>query len=199
VVLARLWVGRVGTQGPGITFDEFKAMWAECAVRAPLWGAVHHVVYYGPIVIVAIAAWPRVATVVAGWGPAAVAITGMLALLSIATESRVMSHLFPFLVVVTIEATADRWTRRRALVFAGLALVWSKLWWRIGYDQPHDAWSWPDQRFTMHQGPWASDATFLAHLAAAVVTAAILILVLRARPRGAAVPGHSSQEIAKLG
>jgi hypothetical protein len=93
-----------------------------------------------------------------------------------------MSHLFPFVVVVAIEATAARWTPRRGLVFAGLAAVWSKLWWKIGYDQPHDAWSWPDQRFTMHHGPWASDQAFLAHLAAAVVSAAVPVIVLRREP-----------------
>jgi len=182
VVASSLWVRRVGTQGPGITVDEFKAMWAESALRAPLWGAVHHVVYFGPIVLVAIGAWPRVAAVVARWGPAAVAIAAMLVVLSLATESRVMSHLFVFVVVVAIEATAARWTPRRALVFAGLAAVWSKLWWRIGYAQPHDAWSWPDQRFTMHHGPWASDQAFLAHLAAALVSAVVLVVVLRREP-----------------
>jgi hypothetical protein len=182
VELASLWVGRIGTRGTGITREEFKAMWAECAMRAPLWGAVHHVVYFGPIVLVAIGGWHRVAAVIARWGPAAVAMAAMLVVLSLATESRVMSHLFPFVVVVAIEATAERWTPRRALGFAGLAVVWSKLWWRIGYDRPHDAWSWPDLRFTMHHGPWASDATFLAHLAAALITAAVLVRVLRRRP-----------------
>jgi hypothetical protein len=185
VALSSWWIRRVGTQGPGITLDEFKAMWAECALRAPLWGAVHHVVYFGPIVIVAIGAWSRVAVVVARWGPAAVGMAAMLLVLSIATESRVMSHLFPFVVVVAIEATAARWTPRRALVFGGLAAVWSKLWWNIGYDQPHDAWGWPDQRFTMHHGPWASDATFLVHFAAALITAAVLAVMLRREPRGA--------------
>ena len=146
--------------------------------------------------IVAIWMWPRIAAVVAGWGPAPVLATAMLVILSVATESRVMSHLFPFLVVAAIEATADRWTPRRALAFAGLALVWSKLWWRIGYDQPHDAWSWPDQRFTMHQGPWASDATFLAHLGAAAVTAAILVLVLRAPTRRSLHPGRPTHQVA---
>jgi hypothetical protein len=177
-----LWVRWVGTQGSGITLAEFEAMWAECALRAPLWGAVHHVVYFGPIAVVAIGAWPRIAAVVARWGPAAVAMAAMLLILSIATESRVMSHLFVFLVVAAIEATAERWTPRRAIVFAGLAVVWSKLWWRIGYDQPHGAWTWPDQRFTMHHGPWASDEAFLAHLAAALVTAAVLAIALRRTP-----------------
>jgi hypothetical protein len=144
---------------------------------------VHHVVYFGPIVLVAIGAWPQVAVVVARWGPAAVATAAMLVVLSLATESRVMSHLFPFVVVVAIEATAERWTPRRALVFGGLAAVWSKLWWKIGYDQPHDAWSWPDQRFTMQHGPWAGDPAFLAHLAVAVVSAAVLAVVLRGEPR----------------
>jgi hypothetical protein len=184
VALSSLWIRRVGTQGPGATLDEFMASWAECALRAPLWGAVHHVVYFGPIVVIAIGAWRRVAAVVSRWGPAAVAMAAMLLVMSIATESRVMSHLFVFAVVVTIEATAERWTPRRALVFAGLAAVWSKLWWKIGYDQPHNAWGWPDQRFTMHHGPWASDEAFLAHLAAAVVSAAVLVAVLRREPPG---------------
>ncbi|HEU4729432.1 MAG TPA: hypothetical protein VFT22_16135 [Kofleriaceae bacterium] len=179
VVASALWVRRVGTQGSGITVDEFKAMWAESALRAPLWGAVHHVVYFGPIALVAIGAWRHVAAVIARWGPAAVVMAAMLVILSIATESRVMSHLFVFAAVCAIEATAERWTPRRAVVFAALAAVWSKLWWKIGYDVPHDARGWPDQRFTMHHGPWASDLTFVLHLAAAVITAAVLAYMLR--------------------
>jgi hypothetical protein len=34
----------------------------------------------------------------------------------------------------------------------------------------------------MHHGPWASDQAFLAHLAAAVVSAAVPVIVLRREP-----------------
>jgi hypothetical protein len=71
------------------------------------------------------------------------------------------------------------WTRARVAVLAVVAIAWSKLWLVIGYDTPHDAFAWPDLRYTMNQGPWASMDTFVAHAIAAVVTGAVLALVIR--------------------
>ena len=174
-----LWVHRVGTQGPGFTWRDLRNYYAVNSVRAPLWSVVHQVVYLGPVVLVAIAAWPRLAAVLADWGPGAVLAAGMLVVAAVNADGRHLIHLFPLLVAATFTATDGWWTRRRALGFALLGVGWSKLWWHIGYDQVHNSRTWPDLRWFMQQGPWASDETFLWHLGGCVVSALVLVALAR--------------------
>jgi hypothetical protein len=174
-----LWHARVGTQGRGFGWRELRLYYVASSVLAPLWNVVHQVTYFGPIVLLAIGAWSRVASTAARWGPAAVLGLATLVLSSVSSDARHLLQIMPFVTVVTITATASWWTPRRALAFAGIYLVWSKLWLTIGYTAIHNSLTWPDQRFFMHHGPWATDATFLAHLAGVVVTAIVLWLVLR--------------------
>jgi hypothetical protein len=179
LVAKRMWISRVGTQGAGPTFDQFKCEHLLAALRGPLWNIVSHVVYFGPIFLVAIAAWRRIAKRAAEWGPTAAIVLAMVVAFSIGTQSRQWIHLLPFLVTVTIAATARWWTVRTTIAFAVVCLAWSKLWWKIGYDQPLNAFEWPNQRYFMNLGPWTSDSMFLAHLAATVVTALALYAMFR--------------------
>jgi hypothetical protein len=171
------WVRDFGTAGPGITLDEFAGMAAAFHLRGPLWNLVHHVVWFGPVVVLAIVAWPRVAERVAAHGAVAIAAVALTIALSIDTESRVLAGLWPFVIVAVVDAIA--WTARSAAIVAGLGFAWSKLWWHLGYDRAIDAFAWPNLRYTMHDGPRASDATFLAHGAAAAITGAVLVLALK--------------------
>jgi hypothetical protein len=182
VVVSRLWVATVGTKGPGPTGAQFLCLQTLEAFRGPLWGLVHHVVYAGPIVVVAALRWPHVCRVAASWGHGAALSLVMLVAFAAASETRQWIHLLPLLVAATVAATDDVWTSRRALAFAAFALLWSKLWLHIGYDKPGDWRVFPTQRYFMNLGPWASDTSWAIHLAVAVVTAGVLWLVLR-RPR----------------
>lgn len=53
---------------------------------------------------------------------------------------------------------------------------------RLGRPGAIDAFDWPNLGYTMHDGPRASDAMFLAHGVAAVITG--VVLALRQRPTG---------------
>jgi hypothetical protein len=121
--------------------------------------------------------WRRIAKL--PWGPAGALGLAMIVGFAVGSQSRQMIHLAPLLVTATIAATASWWTTGRVLVFAVLYLAWSKLWWKIGYDQPLKWSEWPNQRYFMTQGPWASDEMFLVHLAAVIVTAIALVLLFR--------------------
>ncbi len=177
------WLDRVATRGPGPSGEQFVFMTTIEALRGPLWGPVHHVVYFGPIIAVAALAWRRIGEVAAAWGPAAALTLATIVAFGAASESRQWIHLLPFLVAVTIAATDERWTPRRAAVFVALALAWSKLWLRIGYDAPGIWHEFPQQRYFMHLGPWAGDRMYLVHLGCAIATALVLLALLRA-PRG---------------
>lgn len=175
-----LWVRALGTRGPGIRFDEFAGMAAAFNMRGPLWNVVHHVVWFGPVVVLAILVWPRACARLAAWGHVPIAAVALTIALSIDTESRVLVGLWPFVIVAVVDSVA--WTPRSTAIAAALGLVWSKLWWHLGYDRAIDAFDWPNLRYTMHDGPRASDATFLAHGIAAVITGVVLALALRQRP-----------------
>lgn len=190
IVVARaLWVAKVGVRGPGPTFGhQFLCEQGNAMLRGPAWGPVHHVVYFGPIVIVAICAWRRIAALAAEWGPVVAVALAMTLVLAAGSQSRQWIHLFPLLVALAIGATEARWTARVTAGFVVLAIAWSKLWFHIGYDQVHHWFEFPDQRYYMHLGPWASDRSYLIHLVAALVTA-IPIAVLTWRGRRAS-NGH---------
>lgn len=179
VALQAWWTGHAGGAGPGITLGEYIGQTAAVAVRGPGWALVFLVVYFGPIALIAMVAWRRIAAHAAALGPAMVAAGAMTVLLSVTTESRQLLHVWPFVIVLAIEATRAWWTPRTTAVLAVLALAWSKVWWKFGYDRALDVWGWPNQRYIMHEGPWACDASYLAHLAAAAVTAGVLALALR--------------------
>jgi hypothetical protein len=180
VGLSWWWRDQLGTQGPGFTWRDLANYYAHNGVRGPLWSITHQVVYFGPVILLALVAWPRIATLAASWGPGAVLGLGLIVVTCTQADGRHLLHLSPFLVVITISAT--RWNWQRALAVAIVGLGWSKVWWKIGYEQVHKSREWPDLRWFMHHGPWAADDTFAWHFAAAIVSALVLVLVFRRFP-----------------
>jgi hypothetical protein len=181
LVIARtIWMSRIGVRGEGPSAAQFICTHTLAALRGPVWGPVHHVVYFGPIIVVALFCWRGVARVTAAWGPSAVIAIAMVVAFAAGSESRQWSHLFPFLVAATIAATHERWTPRRALGFLALAVAWSKIGLTIGYDRHVNWLEFPNQRYFMTQGPYASDTMYVVHLIAAAVTAGIVFWLVRA-------------------
>lgn len=179
IAIRYAWVSAIGTRGEGPSGAQFLCEHTLAALRGPLWGPVHHVVYFGPILIVAAMFWKRIARVANDLGPGAVIALAMTLGFVAGSNSRQWNHLLPLLVAMTIAATEPRWTARRAIYFAAVALPWSKLWLTIGYDR-HVFWlEFPNQRYFMNHGPYASDAMYLVHLAAAAISALVLGLMLR--------------------
>jgi hypothetical protein len=180
LVLRAWWIDAVGFLGPGASKYRFMSEHTLQALRGPAWGLVYHVVYFGPIVIVAVLAWRRIAQIAAEWGPGIVVAVAVMIAFAASSQSRQWIQLFPLLATLAVAATHERWTPRAAAIFGVLALAWSKLWLHIGFDQVVNGWhEFPDQRYYMQLGPWASDETYVVHLAAALITVAVLAWVLR--------------------
>jgi hypothetical protein len=173
-------VGLIEKQGPGPTTGEHLALITVESLRGPLVHVVLGVVYYGPILLIAIVCWPRVAAVVASWGPGAVLAATMAIVEALGTESRQIIHVMPFLVTATMVATQARW-RSTPLValFVVLTLAWSKIWLKIDYHKHFKPQLFPNQWFFMHFGPWASTTTYVIHGVCMVVTAIILLVAMR--------------------
>jgi hypothetical protein len=185
-VLRHLWMRTAVTQHDGPTLSSFLCQQTLEALRGPLWGPIHHVVYFGPLIAVAVIHWRRVIAVAASWGHAAIAAFALLVMFLAASESRQWIQLLPFLAAAVITATDTRWTPRRAIIFVAIVLAWSKLWLRIGYTRPGEWLEFPAQSYFMHMGPWASTTTWAIHGIAALLTTAGLYLLLR--------PTHGQEE-----
>ena len=169
-VARAIYLAKLGTKGEGPTGAQFLCEHTLAALRGPLWGPVAHIVYFGPIIAVAIACWKRVCSVAWSWGPAAVVAVVLVVAFGAGSNSRQWNHLEPFLVAATIAATAAWWTPRRVIGFAVLAVIWSKVWFHLGYDTALDWHSFPNQRYFMNTGPYSADGPYLVHLAAAALT-----------------------------
>src|SRR3569833_991808 len=181
--LRALYLARVGTHGEGPTGAQFLCEHTLAALRGPLWGPVAHIVYFGPIIAVALECWRRVCAVAWSWGPAAVLALVLVVAFAAGSNSRQWNHLEPFLVDATIAATGAWWSPRLVLGFAVLALVWSKVWFHIGYDTVHDWHSFPNQRYFMIAGPYSTDSPYVVHLIATHTTDTQDTKAERARPR----------------
>jgi hypothetical protein len=173
-VARAVYLAKLGTKGEGPTGAQFLCEHTLAALRGPLWGPVAHVVYFGPIIAVALVCWRRVCAIAWSWGPAAVLALVLVVAFAAGSNSRQWSHLEPFLVAATIAATAAWWTPRRTIGFAVLALAWSKVWFHLGYDTVLDWHSFPNQRYFMNTGPYSADGPYVIHLVAAVLTIALV-------------------------
>lgn len=178
-VVRAWWIARAGTRGPGMVTALFLDEHTQAALLGPLWGPVFQVVYFGPIMLVAVLRWRRIAALAAAWGPGAALALAMALAFAASSQSRQWVHLVPLVVALAIAATDDVWTARRALAFVALALPWSKLWLVIGYDVHVAHREFPNQRYYMHHGPWASDTTYALHLVVCAMSAAVIYLLLR--------------------
>jgi len=139
-------------------------------------------------VLVFVARFRQIAGTTRELGLAAFVVMSAVVMVSITPETRHLIAFLPWIVVLAVHATRDAWTPRALGIYVALTVVWSKLWWSIGYERYHDSFRFPDQRYWMHLGPWSTDLPFVIHGAAAVVTAVVLAWVLggpaRARPTG---------------
>jgi hypothetical protein len=191
IIVARaLWGAKIGTKGEGPSTAQFLCEHSLSAIRGPLWGPVHDIVTFGPILIVAMLAWRRIAAWAVRLGPGVAITLAFTVAFAAGSQSRQWNHLVPLLVLGTLIVTNDQWTRNRALVFAALCLVWSKVWLTIGYDRPLAFHEFPNQRYFMNLGPYASNTMYLVHLAAALVTLGVLVASGLARPREPRAPSR---------
>jgi hypothetical protein len=124
---------------------------------------VSHVVYFGPIVLAAVAFWPRVAAVLRSWGlgPVLAALVGLM--LSVTSESRHLLAFVPLLFIATVQALeAVRLPKGLASAFVVATLVLSRFWLPLGAAEfTGDPMQMPDQVFFMSQGPWMAGVSYL--------------------------------------
>lgn len=129
-----------------------------------------YVVYFGPVILVALLRWRAVVALLQQRGAALVAIGVLAALFGLDSEARhgytFMALILPFVVKVLDDLDLDRKT------MAQLALVtalFSKFWLTLPPDVPGAAGDFPAQTVFMSQGPWISNMMYLVQLPVVVL------------------------------
>jgi hypothetical protein len=145
---------------------------------------VAHAAYFGLVVAVLIAFWPRAVAAAHRLG------TGMTLFLlvhlvwGIHSESRQIVDALPaFALVATLAASTVPWPGGTVAVAAMLGFLTSKAWFPInrgGFIGRSDPASYPAQYYFMNQGPWMAAGPFLLQ---AVVLLAVCGLLWMARHR----------------
>lgn len=146
-----------------------------------------HVVYFGPIVLLAIFHWRAICRQahLLGQGYVTVLIWGVIQ--GIDGESRHLVASLPLLVAVVIKTIDARGWRAAQYVCIGvLSLLMSKVWLRINQGPfTGDAFSYPDQYYFMNHGHAMNSEMYLLQGAAVLMAAVVLyrFCVMPFRPR----------------
>jgi len=143
--------------------------WLYGAGGVPFRALVAHIVYYGPLVFLAIAVWPAVARKGAALGPGAALAVLLAPLLALNPETRQLPFTMVVVVTLTVLYVAEK--ERGAWVAAAIciaSLLYAKPWW--AYFAPAlkkgDAFlTWPFQAYFKHMGPWMTPSSMLDHTA----------------------------------
>jgi hypothetical protein len=136
--------------------------------------AVSHVLYFGPIVALAVWRWSAVAAVAGSFGPALPALLALTAVAALNSESRHHIFVLPLVAGLTARALDDGGlSGRRVALFGLVALLASRAWQRLG--------EVPGEAYWISFGPWWNDRRYHISLAFAAATSVAALLALRPR------------------
>jgi hypothetical protein len=145
----------------------------------PLVFAVSHLMYFGPLFIFCLLAYPRI---VGSRSPAELVCIGVNMFFLLNSESRHLLQLMPFFAYWWLEANKDAtfdW-RKTSLALA-LAVVGSKVWVPLDHITTTSSYlRFPNQYLFMNYGPWMSPEIYVLALAAGVG----IVWVVRRMSRG---------------
>lgn len=128
---------------------------------------VAHVLYFGPVLVFLLFAWPAAAALVRELGPGATAYFAATALMSIGSESRQLINVLPFVILVLapfVEPIVNSW--HRWAIFGGATLVCSKVWLPMDRTVSMPLFGAVDWRtlYVSSRGPWIEHGAYLGQL-----------------------------------
>jgi hypothetical protein len=134
------------------------------------------VLFYGPLVLMALFAWRPMCRLIHREGPGVTGCALLGLLLSLCSEPRSLMNIVPLFVPFLAKAVDEqRWPPVTSVVYCGMSLLLSKFWLTIntgpftGY-----TFQFPDQGFWLSYGPWISPTLY--YLQAAIVAGFVLVL-----------------------
>jgi hypothetical protein len=149
---------------------------------------IAHVVYFGPIVLLAAFLWKPLCRLIRSDGVGLTLCALVLFAESVCSESRGMINLFPILVAYTAKLTDSlSWRTSDYVGFGLLSLAFSKVWLVINTEPfGPSSLQFPNQKLQMNHGPWMSNSMYLVQgacvIACAIVFYVSLPMTVRAAP-----------------
>jgi hypothetical protein len=149
------------------------------SIRKPGLFGVAHIIYFGPILLLALARWRQVGRALSSHGFGLTLGIAANLLLSLDCESRHQIHCFPIVVFGVVQAMEGvKWRAPQYVLFVLLALAFSKCWLTIGgMPDATQAEQFPAQLLFMNSGPWMSWPMYYVQ-GSFVVLAGCLLYVL---------------------
>jgi hypothetical protein len=151
------------------------------AIRWPGVFLVAHIVFLGPIVILAVLRWKLVCQSLEPYGLGLTLCVTFNVLLSVDAESRHLLVFLPLLVPFIVKAVEDVELRlHHYAVLAVIVVLFSKIWLEMGGTPNADqAGLFPSQRLFMNLGPWMSRDMYYIQAGACLLAGGLLYALLR--------------------
>lgn len=171
---------------PPRSLDEVFYEIASTNLAKPAVFYVAHVIFFGPIVILALFYWKSACKIMHQHGLGLSLCLAFGLLLSLNSESRHLFSFFPLLVTFIIKGMDDIfWRPYHLFLFALVSVLLSKVWLIIGGAPIHlDPRRFSEQLFYMNLGPWMSDAMYSVQGTAVLITGVVLYLLYVKRTKG---------------
>ena len=138
---------------------------------------VHHILFFGPIVIFALFLWKPFCKIIHSNGAGIFLCMIIVLLFSIDPESRKQMNTYPVFIPFLIKAIdVIEWKKMYIWFFIAVSFLFSKVWLHIPGDGWVTAQTFPAQYYYMSFGAWVSHQMY--YLQAAVVLAVIVFVYL---------------------
>lgn len=159
---------------------------AAAGIAKPAVFYVAHVMFFGPIVILALFFWKSASRIMHQHGLGLSLCLAFGLLLSLNSQSRQLFSFFPLLVTFVVKAMDGiSWRPYDFFLFAFLSVLLSKVWLIIGGGPVElDPNRFSDQLFYMNTGPFMSDAMYSIQGAAVLIASVLLYLFWAKRRKG---------------
>ncbi|MBN2301296.1 MAG: hypothetical protein JXN60_02140 [Lentisphaerae bacterium] len=139
---------------------------------------IAHVLFFGPIILLAFLFWKRCCHVIHAHGPGLTLFVALGLLLSLNAESRTLVNLFPFFAVFTVKALEQfQWKSSYYLFIAFVSFIFSKVWLLINAAPTPDPnagvaayLEFPWQKLFMNSGYLVSGLSYITQGSAVLLT-----------------------------
>jgi hypothetical protein len=163
---------------PRSSYDELYGIVAACLAKPALF-YVAHVIFFGPIIVLALFFWKSACKVMHQYGLGLSLCMAFGLLLSLNSQSRQLFSFFPLVVIFVVKAVDDiSWRPYHLFLFAFVSVVLSKVWLLMGGAPIYlDERKFSDQLFYMNVGPYMSDAMYSIQGTAVLITGVLFYLL----------------------
>ncbi|MFO1432181.1 MAG: hypothetical protein U1F76_18890 [Candidatus Competibacteraceae bacterium] len=164
----------------GSSLKGFLVYLTSSAIKRPGMFFISHIIYYGPLLIVALFLWPQICKGVQSYGIGLILSFTLALVLSLASVSRQFILQYAIILPFIIKATDSlEWKKGYYWLLAGMAIILSKIWLPINlrpFDGKYSEFPW--QLYFMSHGSYMSNEMYLVQGLAVLVSAGIIYRVM---------------------